>query len=209
MKQESPQPTPEATALSRRTLAQGAAWAIPVAAVVAAAPVMAASTPGLQGWVEIGKRCRMGSDTLTIDGTGGNSASPPDNGSRGLWVYRTTAATTLEYARITFYYPSSLGTITWSAATENADWSVPVVSTIDPAISGYTAYTTYYTGGWTFYNLTGTVNDYTRATGRPNFTGSAALSDNQCRDGGLPVYARRTVTVNGEVISFLRGPVNL
>ena len=51
---------------------------------------MAASRPpGLQGWVTVGKSCQGRvwplSDqlTLTINGTGGNGAEPPNTGTRG------------------------------------------------------------------------------------------------------------------------------
>lgn len=191
--------------VSRRVLAKGTAWTLPAVAVAAAAPRVAASPPppGLQGWVQIGKQCRSGADTLTINGVG-------DYPDRGLWVFYTTAATVLTNARVTFYYPSSL-VITWSAAAGNSGWSVPATGGPDPAIAGFTAYTTSYSGAWTWVN--GTPDDYSLANGDPNFTGSVALTNAYCDSDGLPVYARRTVTVttgsNSETITFLRGPVNL
>ena len=196
------------TVMRRRTVVKGAAWSAPVIAVGTAAPAHAASLPpGLQGWVTVGKNCNWQSDdVLTINGTGGNGVEPPNSGTRGLWIYNTTSSTTVANARITFYYPDSLGSLTWTAEPSNSGWSVPQVSTVDPPIAGFTAYTTYYTGGWQFRDLPGTDNDYTRATGRPNFVASKQI--NNC-DGTIQVYARRTVTVDGQVISFLRGPVGL
>lgn len=193
------------TSVRRRQVVKGAAWTAPVIAMGTAAPAQAASPlpPGLQGWVTVGKNC--GTDRLTIDGTGGGNASPPNNNSRGLWIYNTTASTQIANARITFYYPSSYGTITWTAVSGNSNWSVPVPSTVDPPIAGYIAYTTVYSGGWQFMNLPGTANDYSRATGGPNFRASVNVS---C-SGTIPIFARRTVTVNSETISFIRGPVNL
>lgn len=190
--------------VSRRVLARGAAWAVPAVTIAAAAPALAASPPppGLQGWLGVGKTCVSGTDTLTIDGRG----SFP---TRGLWVYYTTSTTVLTGARMTFYYPTSLGTLTWSDSING--WSKPVVTTgVDPVMPGYTAYTTYYTGGWTWVNATGTDPDYTLANGDPYFTASVTLSDAVCRAGGLTMYIQRTVTVtdggDSETISFLRGP---
>ena len=197
------------TVMRRRTVVKGAAWSAPVIAVGTAAPAQAASPlpPGLQGWVTVGKDCNtFGNDTLTINGTGGNGAEPPNTGTRGIWIYNTTASTTVANARITFYYPNSVAPLTWSAASGNSGWSVPVVSTVDPPIAGFTAYTTFYTGPWEFRNLPGTANDYSRATGRPNFQASKVIPS--C-GSTIQVYARRTVTVNGQTISFIRGPIGL
>lgn len=188
--------------LSRRVLARGAAWTVPAVALAAAAPGLAASPPppGLQGWVEISKDCNsFSSDVLEIDGRG-------DYSTRGLWVFYTTTATVLTDARITFYYPASLGTLTWATATGNSGWSAPVTGGPDPAISGYIAYTTYYSGTWTWVNAPGTDPDYKLADGDPHFTESLDITN--CGNS-IPVYARRTVTVDGEVITFLRGPVNI
>ncbi|QNF93458.1 hypothetical protein [Janibacter sp. YB324] len=189
------------TSVRRRQVVKGAAWTAPVIVMGTAAPAQAASPPppGLQGWVTVGKNC--GTDRLTIDGTGGNGAEPPNTGTRGLWIYNTTASTQIANPRITLYYPSSLGTITWTAVSGNSNWSVPVPSTVDPPIAGYIAYTTFYTGGWQFRSAYG----YSRASGRPNFQASVNIS---C-SGTIPIYARRTVTVSGETISFIRGPVSL
>jgi hypothetical protein len=195
------------SALTRRNVVKGAAWAVPVI-TVAGTPAFAIGSPvpdlALEGWVVVGKDCNLGNDTLTINGTGGNGASPPNTGTRGIWIFAPAPAAqwTITNPRITFYYPSSLGTLTWSTATGNANWSAPVVTVgVDPPIAGYTAYTTYYSGTWTFFDLPGTDNDYFLADGRPNFVESVNISD--CGND-LTVYARRTVTVNGNVITFIR-----
>lgn len=123
-----------------------------------------------------------------------------------MWVYNTTASTQITNAQITYYYPSSLGTLRWSSAAGNTGWSVPVVDGSVPQKPGYTAYTSYYTGGWQFVDNPGVDNDYTYATGQPHFT--AAISNNACsRD--ILIYARRSVVVDGETIAFERGPVEL
>ncbi|PWJ27315.1 hypothetical protein ATK17_3506 [Branchiibius hedensis] len=187
--------------VSRRTLAKGAAWTTPVLLVgVVAPPASASPQPGLQGWVDVGKSCNASfAMTLTIDGTG----SYPD---RGLWVYNAQPAQ-ISNAYITFYYPSGLGTIAWTAASGNSNWSVPAVDATAPVIAGYTAYTTRYSGTWT-YHATGTDGPYSTADGDPKFTATVAGAGTYCRNG-VSVYARRTVTVNGTVYTFLRGPVSL
>ena len=164
--------------------------------MVAASP----PPPGLQGWVHIGKDCnRNDPDVLSIDGRG----NYPDD---GLWVYYTTPTTVLSNAKITFYYPTSLGILTWVAATGNAGWSVPTYDNTATPVAGCYGYTTTYSGTWTWINAPGTDPDYMLADGDPHFTASKNLDN--CGDD-IGVYARRTVTVDGVPITFLRGPVTI
>lgn len=202
------------TSVRRRSVVAGAAWAAPTIAIGSAAPAMAASRPpGLQGWVTVGKSCQGRvwplSDqlTLTINGTGGGNANPPDNNSRGLWIYNTNSTTSIANARLTVYYPSSLGSISFSRATGgDTTWSIPAVDSTAPTISGFTAYSSFYTGTWQFYDLTGVIDDHHRAVGRPNFT--ATIDVASC-PGTIQVYSWRTVQVDGQTISFRRGPISL
>lgn len=202
------------TGLKRRSIVKGSAWAVPTIVIGSAAPPLAASDtrpPGLQGWVTVGKNCGFftNKNSFSIDGTGGGNANPPNGSSKGLWVFKTNSTTTFANARITFYYPNSTGTITWTAESDSSGWSVPVKTIgVDPAFTGYTAYTTYYTGGWTFYNSSILDDQHHRANGRPHFTGSWTSSN--C--GSVSVYAQRTVTVikdRTETVTFRRGPVTL
>ena len=183
--------------VTRRTLAKGAAWTTPVLLVGAITPPASASVqPGLQGWVGVKKDCSgivSRTMTLTIDGTG----SYPD---RGLWVYGPSNPV-IANAYITFYYPSAL-VITWTATSANSLWSVPTVDNTAPVIAGFTGYTTNYSGGWT-YHSTGTDGPYSTANGQPSFTGTAPATSTLCNNS-TTVYARRTVTVNGQTISFVR-----
>ncbi|MCT2293058.1 hypothetical protein [Janibacter hoylei] len=185
----------------------GAAWAAPTIAIGSAAPAMAASRPpGLQGWVTVGKGCENSRLTLTINGTGGGTANPPDSNSRGLWVYNTNSSTSIANARVTIYYPNSLGTIAFSrVGSGGTTWSIPAVDSTAPARSGYTAYSTFYTGNWEFYDLNGVIDDHHRAVDRPNFT--ATINVSSCPN--IQVYSWRTVQVDGQTISFTRGPISL
>ncbi|WP_435199855.1 hypothetical protein [Janibacter sp. GS2] len=196
--------------MRRRSVVKGAAWATPTIVLGNAAPAMAASRPpGLQGWVTVGKSCGNGPDTLTIDGTGGDNANPPTANSRGIWVFNVTSSTVLTNARLTVYYPSSLGTIGWTAASGNSGWSVPSVDNGAPPKAGFIAYTSTYSGAWTFYNNPNNLDDHFRANGRPNFTASVSLSGSYCATNGLPLYSLRRVTIDGNLVDFGRGPVYL
>ena len=183
------------TAVRRRTLVQGIAWATPAIAFASAAPAMAAS-PGLQGWVTVGKACGGGNVTLDIDGRG-------DYPDHGLWVFDGVLAQPPSNANITFYVSSGLGNLNWSTATGNSGWSAPTPNGSPPggAISGFNAYTTTYSGTWSF---NGGASRWD-ANGDPHFT--TTVQQQPCPT--VQVYAYRQVTINSVVIGFLRGPIKL
>lgn len=200
MSELSAHPDSAALRTTRRTLAKAAVWTTPVIAMGAAAPAIAASAPpGLQGYVTVVKQCSGGDMRLAINGIG----SYPD---RGLWVFNARPSS-LANAAITFYFPTSLGTIPWSTESGSAGWSVPTVDSSVTQISGFTAYTTKYTGSWAYVS-TGT-DPYSFATGQPSFAATVTASMARCNTGGLTLYARRTVDVDGKTVSFQRGPVTL
>ncbi|MFC0676013.1 hypothetical protein [Brachybacterium hainanense] len=183
--------------LTRRALVTGALWAAPTAAVSIAAPALAASTtsaPGLNGWVQVRSSCGFRSQTLEIDGRGTYPA-------RGLWAEPASSSQRPTNARITVYFPASLGTLRWSAATGSSGWSVPEVDAAAPAISGYLAYTTRYTGDWTY----DAVNRRQVAMGQPHFT--TTFSTRSCVS--VTAYALRSVQIGGTTYEFRRGPVTL
>lgn len=182
----------ESTMVSRRSIAKGSAWAAPAIVLGAAAPATAASPqPGLQGWVQVSSQCLLRGQSITIDGRG-------DYPDRGLWVFNAPPST-IKNAAITFYFENGLGTLTWTGSS--GGWSTPVVDNSVPAISGYTAYTTRYSGSWT--SAPNASPPYSYADSQPYF----ATSVTGCQT--IRVYAYRTVTVNGQVYSFRRGPVVL
>lgn len=182
----------ESTMVSRRSIAKGSAWAAPAIVLGAAAPATAASPqPGLQGWVQVSTQCLLRGQSITIDGRG-------DYPDRGLWVFNAPPST-IKNAAITFYFENGLGTLTWTGSS--GGWSTPVVDNSVPAISGYTAYTTRYSGSWT--SAPNASPPYSYADSQPYF----ATSVTGCQT--IRVYAYRTVTVNGQVYSFRRGPVVL
>lgn len=176
-----------------------AAWAAPTAAVSLSAPAFAVSPEskkGLQGWVTVSRQCGSVNQTITINGRG-------DYPDRGLWVTETTEGlnledATIENASITFYFPSSLDTLSWTSSSQPG-WSNLTVDNSAPAISGHIAYTSTYSGGWTY----STRNDVWLADSDPYFTASRSGCSR------ITAYARRVVTVDGETVAFTRGPVTL
>ncbi len=196
-------------AVNRRTLVKGAAWAMPAVTVGAAAPAMAASIPprGLNGWVEVGKRCRWDWDwgdltwryptTVDIDGRG----SYPN---RGIWVFidDSRPEATPENATITFFFQRS--NLSWDSSS-GSGWSNlvrdPSKDSISGVPAGYYAYTTTYSGTWTYSTgASAWIADF-----QPRFTTTYDRDD--CRT--VRTYAWRSVTTNGETVTFLRGPVTL
>ena len=209
------QPTTSARTIDRRKVVGGLAWSVPTVAVATAAPAMAVSPirePGLQGWVTVSGSCqesggwfspRQSTSTIRIDGRG----QLPD---RGLWVYNTGPEGSVRDASITFYFPSTLGTLTWSSATAS-QWTTPVVDNSQP-VAGHIGYTTRYNGTFVYSS----AQDLHYATSLPHFTATATRDGHVCPTR-ISAYARRTVTAtvrsggqyNTETVSFLRGPVYL
>lgn len=179
---------------SRRTLVKGAAWSVPVVAVGAAAPAMAASpVRGIDGWVEMQhSRPWWGCDTsLTMDGTG----SYPN---RGLWVTDTRTWDTITDAFIDFSVSASIGQLTWSKVGSGTTcWSTPVWDRTD-SISGESVhvYRTAYTCSITAATPR-TLLDNRNFHYRANFYSCATYR----------IWAYRHVIVNNEVLAFRRGPI--
>lgn len=200
--------SPHTHSISRRHLAAGAAWTVPAIAVAAMAPNVSASLqPGLQGWVILTKTCRSGDAgrSMTIDVNGFGSYP-----SRGLWVYNTTSTTTIAAAKITFYFPSALQLSFSTATNHSPSWSSLAADSSAPAIQGMTAYSASYTGSFAFVPAGNGQPAYSYAVGQPHYQATASVppSSNYCESDKLPVTARRTVTVDGQVITFSRS-VNL
>ena len=199
------QPNTSARTIDRRKVVGGLAWSVPTVAIATAAPAMAVSPirdPGLQGWVTVSGTCSWGTARITIDGRG----SLPD---RGLWVYNTGPEGSVRDASITFYFPSTLGTLSWSSATAS-QWTTPVVDNSQP-VAGHIGYTTRYNGTFQY----SAAQDLHYATSLPHFT-ATSTPPGFCPTR-ISAYARRTVTAtvrsdgqyNTETVSFLRGPVYL
>lgn len=193
-------PSTTHASVTRRAVVKGAAWAVPVITVGAAAPAMAASPVpprGLNGWVQLEKLC--GDDRFNINGSGSYD-------DRGLWVFISDPSATIGPASISFYFQSN--TLSWTNSS-GAGWSnlTRDASADDPSLTGFYAYTTTYTGTWTYVNDTNDAEDRWEADTDPYFY--RVLTD--CLV--ITAYARRTVrVVSGGTetnVSFRRGPVTV
>lgn len=180
---------------TRRTLVKGAAWSVPVVTVAGASPAMAASPippNGLNGWVTLSRRCQRGDDFF-IDGQGNFTGGGAND--RGIWTFVPDPNANITFAQIIFFFNRSDLTFTnssgagWSNLTRNAG--------LDGGAPGY-AYVTHYTGAWTYY-----PGSEAWVADTDPYWSSNLGSD--CDE--ITAYARRTITVNDETISFLRGPV--
>lgn len=139
---------PAKIGVSRRTLAKGAAWTVPAAAVVAAAPAYAVSQVppyALQGWLQIYRECEDGSSSLLYDSAPGPGAGP-DGDPYGLYIKNALPEATASGAVLTITVGN--GTVTdVETLTGNQGWTV--------TRSGNTTTATY-TGGCTWRPQLGT-----------------------------------------------------
>ena len=136
------------TGVSRRTLAKGAAWTVPAAAVVAAAPAYAVSQVppyALQGWLRIRRDCEDGSNTLLYDSDPG-SGTGTDGDPFGLYIKNALPEATASGAVLTITIGD--GTVTSvTTLSQNQDWTVTRSGNVITAT---------YTGGWTWQPQMGT-----------------------------------------------------
>lgn len=182
------------SSIRRRSVVKGTAWAAPAIAVAAVAPNASASPVperGLNGYVQVGRRCTiLGEDRFNVDGRGTYN-------DRGLWTFTDEDDIPVS-AQITFWFNREL-TFTNGVST---DWTnLTRVPSLDSTTRGY-AYTTTYSGDWT-YRARGTQNARWEADTDPYWyaTGGGCA-------GRICGYARRSVTYNdGTSVSFDRGPV--
>lgn len=145
--------------IARRTLAKGAAWAVPAVAMAAAAPAQAASLvkyPGINGWVNnitrsgsvTGTTCDY---TLEVDSTPGGT-NTPDGAPFGLYIYDVESPNTFSDAKLTYWIIGAQATgATWATLSGHSPcWGTPVKGTASTQPDGliYTPYT------WTYDTTT-------------------------------------------------------
>ena len=186
--------------VSRRTLVVGAAWAVPAVTVGVATPAMAASpipANALEGIVLLRWFCQIdGTTRFEIDGSG----SFPN---RGIWVQTDTPFTAPTDGKLTLFFEEP-GLVFTNASQPG--WSNLVRRSSDDEIGGFFAYTTEYSGSWT-YRDPGTADARWEANSDPGFTMPNLFYPDRCAP--ITAYARRTVTFNGTTVTFRRGPVTL
>lgn len=187
--------------VSRRTLAKGAAWTVPVAAIAVAAPSVAASPippRGMNGWVSVSRSC-IRTYEYQIDGRG-QFTGGGDN-DRGIWTFVDDPNAIITDARIVFFLNRSDATFNNASGT---GWSnlvrTPGRDGEQPT-TGFYAYEATYSGSWTYHPVHGAWVANSQPYWQWNMlfgTCSTVMS-----------YAQRTLTVNGETITFTRGPISV
>lgn len=139
--------TNRSSAVSRRTLAKGAAWTIPAVSIAASAPSLAASTavridPGINGWV-LNSPSDVGTCTWTLDVDSTQARTGPDGAPFGLYLYDIKPQTTVANATLTYWIIGNQKA-TWTARTGHSGcWSGPSRGTAQKKSDGllYTPYT--------------------------------------------------------------------
>lgn len=145
--------------LSRRTLAHGAAWAVPVVTVASAAPAIAASRVGMThvtsyNWYSNNAPwCAANRDGLSIDTT-----------STGTGATFTDSRTTMVFTNVYCYFWFARNDLTFTAGTGNSGcWTAPAydgTSAVNTAGVTMYRYRTNYTCPITAVNGTTTLQAY-------------------------------------------------
>lgn len=198
---ETPGQTASRTAVSRRTIAKGVAWATPALVVASAAPAVAASLrkdPGINGWVLNSWSQRGCRYTLTIDSTA-NSPQTPDGAPYGLYLYDIEDENAVvSQAKLTYWIIGEQAGMSWTS--HSPSWSGPSVGRQVGQVDGNT-YTTY---TWTYTPQIDAGNqivghDDVRRLWLDHFNVSASFSQTSDRWGrcqDFTFWAQRTVTVD-------------
>ncbi len=189
--------------IDRRQLAKGAAWSIPVVAVVTAAPAMAASpmpqlnTSGRATWNLTWYTERVDNyQSFKLFSTAPGSNVP----GQGFCVLNTKSSTQISNAAVTYYLPyydltfsaqNGPGFNGWSRLSRDSSKSNKYFNGVT-----YYAYTTVYTGGVTAQNGT---------TCLPSF---GFESNDNLRTSGY-FFVDHSVLVNGSTLRADFGPVNM
>lgn len=188
---------------ARRTIVKGAAWAVPAVTIASAAPAMANSPippNGLNGWVTLSRQCNRNNGWFQVDGRGNFTGGGAND--RGIWTFVPDPNAQITFAEIIFYF--NRNNFTFTNRSEGNGWTnLNRFSQGDGvAPAGHYAYRALYTGNWTWFQQyqAWSANDDPWWT-----TNSASNTCNTTVTG----YARRTITVNGETVAFMRGPVSV
>lgn len=200
-------------ALTRRSLVKGAAWAVPVVAVAAAAPAAAVTIvkdPGINGWVTTNteggwfNNCRK---TVTVNSQ--SSGTGPDGAPFGLYIYDVNVSPNpdvITNAEMIYWIPSNLtGTPSWSTLSGHSNcWSGPtdLGNHVKPDGITYRGYK------WT-YTCSIDPNDAVEGSDGESrlFLGNFHVQGSYRLSGNCWTYnywAERRVTINGDVNCFQR-----
>lgn len=175
------------TPINRRRLVQGTAWAAPVVLAATSVPAYAASpTRGLDGWLLNSTRCTNDAygrriTTYEFNATG----SYP---TRGLWVSGATEKSVIGSTKIIQYIGYTAATLTFQVA-QASQWTTLAYDASAPKRDGYIAYSTTYTGTWSYDKATGLYFPANQPYFRARITGTCI--------SGLRVTTRREIVIDG------------
>lgn len=174
----------------RRQFVRGAAWSVPAIIATTSLPVYAASPhPILDGWVNNRTRCYTGKENMLyeIDGRG----TYP---TRGLWISGASSTAKITNVKITQYISTTAGKLTFRVGA-TSQWTLLTYDATAPVKSGYYAYTTNFTGTWS-YN---TSNKLWIPSTQPFFQASSNVCVN-----ALKVITVRQAVVDGKTYTTER-----
>lgn len=194
------------TQIERRTIIKGAAWTVPVIAGVTAAPTAAASVVvtdppavSLNGWMGF-----TGTENNAAFEIRSNSHLEGGTNQAGFWVTGTNGDEVITDAHWTLWFTRPIGPFIWNTGPgfeNDGMWTTPAAAgTATVAHSGTTVYgyRSFFTGSFNVQPGQSNASPYVFEFVTANPPGGAPLA----------FYLTRTVTVDGHVISFTRGPVN-
>lgn len=219
---------PEARDISRRTVALGAAWSVPVIAAAHASPAFAASRepvsdPTLQGKINHRKTCDPAGYKyrsalypsgykVLIDQVpeGGKTVTDVDGNpvSYGFYVLDGSVDQKPTEASMTIYFPVEYGSFTFTNLAPNSGWTALTRDDSAPRIDGLVAYTTNFVGTWTWDPTTSrwvTVgSEFPRWGANPPGLTYSGTASALCPDGTMRWAITRSVMINGQEYSFTR-----
>lgn len=192
--------------LTRRTVVRGAAWTVPVIAVVAPIPAFATSLrkdPGINGWVLISTTDRD-SNSYDLRFDSDEPGTGPDGAPYGLYVYDpnrtgnvvndvyTNASITLWVRTDSDSTPANNG---WSRTGSGAGWQAPVDAGLQTKPDGfqYRGYRFNYTGTYTLVAAEERV-----------YLQDFVASSNNIASRDATYWIERRITVNGTPQTFQR-----
>lgn len=193
-------------AISRRTLAKGAAWSLPAIALATAAPAYAASLrkdPGINGWVLNSAEPRMGNCRwrLTVNSDPSPAPSTPDGAPFGLYLYDIEPGDIITDAKITYWIIGDQEATWTNQSGHGSNWSGPVRGTPQTKADGilYTPYV------WTYTQspIPPTVSPDGRVW-LQHFHVRASFTQPNNRCNNVTYWTQRHITVNDEVLTFER-----
>ena len=137
--------TPDSTGISRRTLAKGAAWAVPAVLLAAPAPAFATSLrkdPGINGWVRNTPQS-LGNCSYNLTVRSNLPGTGNDGAPFGLYLYDAQPTDTITEAKLTYWIIGNQQATVTAQSGHSSCWSSAVRGAPQAKRDGltYTPYT--------------------------------------------------------------------